>query len=575
LPAGTPLALTLHWSPTLVVAPGTLGLELYLPPDRVEPDAVEDIALVVQLDPPSGGMRQANREWVRQFAGQRTCGETILALTHEGRPVAGAECLLRFELTPADQARYDYMAAALGTGTAAQGPQVIGQELRAEQRQPGLELEARWARIRTAYEQLAQALPPILSSPQQELRRTVRLVDWSASAAGTPLLAGGVPAPGTPLLAGSVPAPGTPWRQVPGASGPAGRRVPERLLLRPVQATHDVPANRYVRDTLERLGEEVRALEKGAQQQAEQYQQRATLTRHPRWRGRLEERAGRYAGLAGSAGHLRRRVADNWLRHPVLRDLRAAPPRATDLVWRDNVYYRRVRIIRATLERELRALEDALFVDTALSPAASINELYELWMVRTVLMSLCTTFGCRLLSKGGRAVPESGAAGYRLNRGSRAELRAPSGRRVVLRFDQEYPAVYTDGDVRRHPYGVDRRRWGQAKGRPDLALEVWDDEARSVVPRIVVWDATWSRHQETQVTKYLYRESIRDFTRLGASGQPDRPVVASWVVYPGPVEEADYEDDYRTGLLPLDPGPGAETVLADYLRPLLRLAGAM
>ena len=28
LPAGTPLALTLHWSPTLVVAPGTLGLEL-------------------------------------------------------------------------------------------------------------------------------------------------------------------------------------------------------------------------------------------------------------------------------------------------------------------------------------------------------------------------------------------------------------------------------------------------------------------------------------------------------------------------------------------------------------------
>jgi hypothetical protein len=193
-----------------------------------------------------------------------------------------------------------------------------------------------------------------------------------------------------------------------------------------------------------------------------------------------------------------------------------------------------------------------------------------------VLTSLCTTFGCRLLSKGGRAVPETGAGErYRLNRGSRAELRAPAGRRVVLRFDQEYPAVTTDADVRRHPYGVDRRRWSQAKGRPDLALEVWDDEGRAAVPRIVVWDATWSRHQETQVTKYLYRESIRDFTRLGVSGQPDRPVVASWVVYPGAAEAADYEDDYRTGLLPLDPGPGAETVLADYLGPLLRLAGAL
>jgi hypothetical protein len=280
--------------------------------------------------------------------------------------------------------------------------------------------------------------------------------------------------------------------------------------------------------------------------------------------------------VAASAGHLRRRVATSWLQHPVLRDLQAQPPRATDLVWRDNAYYRRVRIIRATLERELRALEDALFVDTTLSPAASINELYELWMVQTVLTSLCTTFGCRLLSKGGREVPEgTAAARYRLNRGSRAELRAPSGRRVVVRFDQEYPAVYTDGDVRRHRYGVDRRRWPQAKGRPDLALEVWDDEARAAVPRIVVWDATWSRHQETQVTKYLYRESIRDFTRLGASGQPARPVVASWVVYPGPAEGADYEDDYRTGLLPLDPGPGAEAVLAQYLGSLLVLAGAM
>jgi hypothetical protein len=351
--------------------------------------------------------------------------------------------------------------------------------------------------------------------------------------------------------------------------------VPERLLLRPVQATRDVPANRYVRDTLERLVEEVRALEKAAGQQAAAYRQRAATARHPRWRGRLDERAGRLAALATSAGHLRRRITESWLEHPVLRDLVAAPPRATDLVWRDNAYYRRVRIIRATLERELRAQEDALFVDTTLSPAASINELYELWVVQSALSSLCTHFGCRLLSKGGRPVPEAGAAErYRLNRGSRAELRAPSGRRVVLRFDQEYPAVYTDADLRRHPYGVDRRRWPQAKGRPDLALEVWDDEARAAVPRIVVWDATWSRHQETQVTKYLYRESIRDFTRLGASGQPDRPVVASWVVYPGAAVDADYEDDYRTGLLPLDPGPGAETVLADYLGPLLRLAGA-
>jgi hypothetical protein len=561
LPAGTPLALTLRWPPGLGVSPGALGLELHLPPDLGELEGAEDAGLVVRLDPPSGGARQANREWVSQFAGRRTSGETILALTYEGRLVAGAEGLLCVRLTTADQSRYDYTAAALGT--MAQGSGVIGHEVSALQRQPALQVDARWTPIRTAYEQLVQALPPILSSPQQDLQRTVRLVDWSASAARMPLLAGGVPAPGTP------------WRQLPGGTGQAGRRVPERLLLRSVQATRDVPANRYVRDTLERLVEEARALEKGAGQQEAGYRQRAGAARHPRWRDRLEERAGRYAGLAASARHLRWRITECWLQHPVLRDLVAAPPRATDLVWRDNAYYRRVRIIRATLERELRALEDTLFVDTTLGPAASINELYELWVVQTVLTSLCTRFGYRLLSKGGRPVPEGAATErYRLNRGSRAELRAPSGRRVVVHFDQEFPAVYTDADLRRHHYGVDRRRWPQAKGRPDLALEVWDDEGRAAVPRIVVWDATWSRQQETQVTKYLYRESIRDFTRLGVSGQPDRPVVASWVVYPGSAEAADYEDDYRTGLLPLDPGPGAEEVLTEYLGPLLRLAGA-
>src|SRR5690242_20352014 len=134
LSAGTPLALTLRWPPTLTVPPNALGLELHLPPDLADADAMEDAGLTVRLDAPSGGARQANSEWVSQFAGRRTSGETILALTHEGRPVEGAECLIRFQLAAADQVRYDYMAAALGAIT--QGSGVIGHTVAELQRQP-------------------------------------------------------------------------------------------------------------------------------------------------------------------------------------------------------------------------------------------------------------------------------------------------------------------------------------------------------------------------------------------------------------------------------------------------------
>ena len=150
---------------------------------------------------------------------------------------------------------------------------------------------------------------------------------------------------------------------------------------------------------------------------------------------------------------------------------------------------------------------------------------------------------------------------------------------MVVRFDMEYPSVWADADLVRDGrpvrYGVDRRIWAGAKGRPDLAIEVWDDQHAAEVPRIVVLDATWSGRLDNQAAKFLYREAIRDFTRYEPSGKPARPVVASWAVYPGPPEEADYEEDFRTGRLPLDPTPDAAEVLAPYLERMLALAGAL
>ncbi len=42
-----------------------------------------------------------------------------------------------------------------------------------------------------------------------------------------------------------------------------------------------------------------------------------------------------------------------------------------------------------------------------------------------------------------------------------------------------------------------------------------------------------------------------------ASGKPDCPVVASRVGFPGEPEDADYQEDDRTGRLPLRPTPGS------------------
>ncbi len=565
LPAATPLALALRCEPSVTQHGGTLGL-------RLEPDSESEVEraggqapwLAVPLEVAGPHRRAAPPWWQQEFAGQRRPGDLLVLLTWRGGTVDGAEVLIHFQLDPADQQRYEYMRAVLSgqDERVLRDPNsVIAGSNQNAPTTPHTRLEARWTAVRKAHEGLTGALQPILSSPQTRLSHAIETLEWSAQT-------------GSRALAGAGPAPGTPWMAAPPGSGLAFSRLPQRLVRPYAEIRHDVPANRYVRHTIDLLISEARAVEHEAADRAAEIAGRLKGPLHGRRRERLEAAAGDYRRIAAGAGRLRRHCVNDWLGRSFLGTLRPASPQATDLVWRDNTYYRRVRYIRRILEAELRSTEDALLNSDVATPTISINVMYELWTAMLLLETLCTGFGCRLLRKGGYAVAPTAAPNYLLNRGSSAELRAPSGKRLVLRFDLEYPA-WRDPHSPPPAYGVDRRTQTQAKGRPDLALEVWDDETHTRVPRIITCDVTWSERLDTQVTKFLYRESIRDFTTTGTSGRPARPVLGSWVIYPGPPDDIDYEDDYRTGRLPLDPSAEAGTLLAVTLDPLLRLAGAL
>jgi hypothetical protein len=569
---GWPMDLTLNWNPARLPYNSALGLTFQLPPDPEDPMPAsrdhEAWSLRMQLVAP--GKLAASQEW-HQFAVQRYTGETLLMLTQYGQPIKEAHCLLRFTLSEEDQNRYDYMIEALGAENLyvvhAEGG-VVGRVSSAFGLSPTGRLETRWAALQKAHEQLASSLPPILASPHAALQHAQKIVEWSEH---MPLHA----------LRGATPASGTSWMAAFVDTAGAATHLPRRFALRTVEERPDTPANRYVRNTIDLIISEARNVEKDAAERTGKALARLEDILHPRWRQWLEGSITHYERIAEAAKHIRKHSAQAWLSSGVMKDMPSAIPRTTDLVWRDNAYYRRIRTIRDNLERELKAADNAIYTNDKVTPAASINSIYELWLAMILLKTLNTTLRCDLLKWGGRAVfaKPTRSPTYLPNRGSCVELRAPSGQRLVLRFDMEYASKWLDSEIDSQkgaiPYGVDRRLWPNAKGRPDLALEVWNDEPDSRVPQIAIFDATWSSRLDTRLVKFLYRESIRDFTRHGISGKPARPVVAAWVVYPGPIAEADHEDDYSMGQLPLDPGPNAEATLAEYLKHMPALSSAL
>ena len=502
---------------------------------------------------------RASPRWQAEFAAHRHTGETWVVLTREGQPVAGAMVVVNFLLGQEDQVLYDQMVADLqreDPGFARTGDEgaITG---RSERNLGALgQLGARWEALRRAYRDLESALPPILANPRDSLTYSQTTIELRRRGASRD-------------LAGAIPTPGTGWTY--NREGTA--LLPQRMTLRHAQSRLDIPANRYVRDTVELLVGEARGIERAAGGRASELQALWSDPRLPyRWWGeRVREVLASYSALASDAARLRRRCLEGWVRESFLAHVTPAAPRATDLVWRDNPYYRRVRRVRARLEDELRRAQDMLYSD-AVMPTLTVNQTYELWLAMITLRTLCAPgIGCKLVKKGGRPVGMNAPGSYLLNRGSDAELLSPTGKRLVLRFDMAYPVAGT-GPVQ---YGVDRAFWREAKRRPDLAIEVWDDKMRAQVPRIIILDATWSMVFDAHAAKYLYRETIRDFTRADDNGKPARPVIASWVVYPGDASTADYEEDYRTGRLPLTPGPGAGATLAPYLTEMLKRTGAL
>jgi hypothetical protein len=206
--------------------------------------------------------------------------------------------------------------------------------------------------------------------------------------------------------------------------------------------------------------------------------------------------------------------------------------------------------------------------------------------------------GFTVVAKEGKPIAGLGSKNrfnYILQSGGSMELRSPMGKRVVVHYDREYrgtqrqkanardyeDAADYDYDAPQTPeadnapiyYGYYEPPGGvgSTKRRPDIAVEVFDENER--VPKIIVIDATYSKDRRTLYAKYEYRDSIRDFTKRDArSNTLARPVVAAWAVYPEDKWCLEH-DEFRYGQLPLKPSPQAYDQIMDVLPHHVPLVG--
>jgi hypothetical protein len=289
-----------------------------------------------------------------------------------------------------------------------------------------------------------------------------------------------------------------------------------------------------------------------------------------------------------------------------LEELGALGPRRASVVLRENRYYRQVRQIESEIDEELELVSSTVGLEQSSKNVrlSSINQLYEYWVTVVVLQTLVEKLGFTVVAKEGKPVntiANKSRFNYILQSGSSMELVSPLGSRVVIYYDREYQnyrgsrstysynPAYGSGEgedefdyERNYPetgsgpiyYGYYAPvGMGSTKRRPDIAVEVFSEGER--VPKIIVMDATYSRDRRTLYAKYEYRDSIRDFTKQDAlSNTPARPVVAAWAVYPDEPSRLEH-DEFRFGQLPLQPSPRAAEQLANTMRQLLRLAGAL
>jgi hypothetical protein len=378
------------------------------------------------------------------------------------------------------------------------------------------------------------------------------------------------------------------------------RVLPITVPVPNLQETFDTYENRFLKMTLKKLI----ALSRKVQEQLEleiatarREQVRSSRTRSKILSTRMEQNQQCIETLK----QLRTRL-EQTIKQSFLAPLGALGPRRTSVVLRENRFYRQIRQIAADVERDLDLVSSTVSIESTNKNVrlSSINQLYEYWVTVVVLQTMVDRLGFTVVAKEGKPIAGLGGKNrfnYILQSGGSMELMSPMGKRVVVHYDREYRGTqrpkqqsYRDFEDTDYEYETPQRPEtdnapvyygyyeqpggvGSTKRRPDIAIEVFDENER--VPQIIVIDATYSKDRRTLYAKYEYRDSIRDFTKRDArSNTLARPVVAAWAVYPEEKWCLEH-DEFRYGQLPLKPSPQAYDQIMDVLPHLLRLASAI
>jgi hypothetical protein len=604
---------------------GDLPLDIYSITLELERDDVTQ-GIPVEWNVRRPNNKVSTREWQQKMQEEQYAGDCSVTLLYRGVPVPGCTANIQFQVTRLAQQHYEYMREVLKE----QNEQVLfskrGRTHELAMLYNGASPAAvRYQVVHDHYEKLMVVLPYILDQPHHELKNvvtttpanTIKALNYAsvklAARNGSQWITvetkeatklenktTGLETPPPPTRkAITAPLPSAPlsaWqeklqriqsqkeksRHAQQPSSQTTRLIPSHVPLQHLEKSYDNYENRFLKMTIQKLIELARLVE--VRLQDEIRVAKAEQLRSSRTRGQaLLTLINKNSSYIADMRRMRDRLHD-MVHGTFLEKLGKVGPRRTSVVLRENRYYRRVRQLEAALEDSIEVVASTVGLEKAGQSVrlSSVNQLYEYWVTVVTLQTLVERLGFTVVAKEGRPLNLQTALAranshfnYILQAGGSMELISPMGRRVVVYYDHEYMAPHEQaaGSSPMYygfyaPVGM-----GTNKRKPDIAIEVFDEEGK--VPKIVVLDATYSRDPRTLYAKYQYRDSIRDYNHTDAlSGTPARIVTSSWVVYPDYPERLEH-DEFRYGQLPLQPGPNATDQMAQVLRQLLRIAGAL
>ncbi|NWJ47301.1 MAG: DUF2357 domain-containing protein [Chloroflexi bacterium] len=622
---------TLHWRSEVVLSErerlefeidtGDLPLDIYAITLELERDDVTQ-GIPVHWNTRRANNKVSTREWQQRMQEEQYAGDCSVTLLYRGIPVSGFTANILFQVSRLAEQHYEYMRDELRE----QNEKVLYSErgrtheiaVLTSGKSPAA---VRYEVVKAHYDRLIGVLPLILDCPHRELRRyisiepasTMRSLSYSAlqlaarsGASWSPIAVPDERAIDLPETELSLPksdaarklhipptSPVAAWQEKlkkmqdrynathKKSKEPPVRALPNRLPVPRLEESFDTYENRFLKMVVRKLVELMKMIEKQLLEEiisAKREQERSSRTRNALLAARILTNQGYIKDLH----RMHKRLEDS-LTGTFLEDLPPPGKRRSSVVLRENRYYRQIRLIESALDKDMNLSSSTVGLerlDRGLR-LSSVNQLYEYWTTVIILQTMVERLGFTVVAKEGRPVnlnsilSKNTRFNYILNSGGSMELLSSLGKRVVVYYDREYRGredqLPSDGPLYYGYYSP--QGFGSTKRRPDIAIEIFSEGER--VPRIVIFDATYSRDSRTLYAKYQYRDSIRDFTRSDVlSSTPARAVIAAWAIFPDFPNRLEH-DEYRFGQLPLLPGPTAASQLTPILRRLLFMAGAI